>query len=234
MSLSIVYRRNTLATCKAPFVIHSACADTVTMDELVDEMASAKSTMSRADFACAMEVLAATIAKLVADGKFVQMLLGSFYLSASGTLDTADQPFTPRAENSNHDLQLHFRPNRALGARLIAMAKLERSVHTDKCSPYLVTARTVRTKTQNVGNAGELLRIEGERLAFDDGNEATGLFFVNGKETRADYYVVVKPGLVIAEIPATLPSGQYTLVIRSMADSARIREGRHETIFTVA
>lgn len=148
MSLSVAFRRTTLPACKAPFVIHSACADTVSMDELLDFMAAAKSTMSRADFACAMEVMADTILKLVADGKFVQALLVSFYLSASGTLDTADQPFTPRAENCNHDLQLHFRPNRTLAARLITMAKLERVVHSDKTSPYLVTARTVRTKTR--------------------------------------------------------------------------------------
>jgi len=171
---------------------------------------------------------------LVADGKFVQTPLGSFFLSASGTLENADQTFTPRAENSNHDLQLHFRPNRALGARLIAMAKLERAVHMDKSSPYLDTVKTVRTKSVNTGNPGELLRIEGERLSFIDTDEATGLFFVNGKETRAEYYVVVKPGLVIAEIPASLPPGPYNIVIRSTADGTRIREGRYEPIFTIS
>jgi len=233
MSLIIAPRKNHLPTSDAAYLVHSQCSDTVTYDELLDILAEGNTTLTRPDAACNMELLVEKIAKLVADGKFVQTPLGSFYLCASGTLSSADQAFTPRTEGSNHDLQMHFRPNRALGVKLVAMAKLERGVHIDRNSPFIVTAKTIRTKTENTGTPGELVRLEGERLSFDDQNEATGLFFVNGKETRSEYYVDIKPGHVIAEIPPTLTPGSYSLVIRSVADGTKIREGRHEPIFTV-
>jgi len=47
-------------------------------------------------------------------------------------------------------------------------------------------------------------------------------------------FVQTTLGLVIAEIPASLPPGPYSIVIRSTADGTRIREGRYEPVFTIS
>ena len=234
MSLSIRPLKNHLPTSDAAYLVHSECSDTVEYGDLVDIMARGRTTLTKPDISGCLELFFEEIEKLVEDGKYVKTPLGAFYLCASGKLESPDQPFTPRTEGSDHDLRLHFRQARGLGQELVAKARTERAERYDRSSPSLMRAFAVREETELSGKPGGLVQVEGQRLDFDKKNPAAGLFVLNGKETRAAFYVTVKPGVVIAEVPPGLEPGPYTLALRASPNGRDLKEGRLERPFVLS
>jgi hypothetical protein len=114
MSLLVVPLKNHLQTSSNPFYVHTTWSDTVEYDDLVDIMASGRTTLTKPDITGCLELFAEELMKLVADGKYVKTRIGSFYLCAMGKLDSADQAFTPREGANSHDLRLRFRPDRSI------------------------------------------------------------------------------------------------------------------------
>ena len=233
MSLSITSLKNHLPSSPASYLVRSSCTDLISYDELVDFMAKGRTTLTKPDIAGCVELFCEEIVRLVEDGKYVKTPLGGFFLCASGTLSKADDPFTPGAAGSDHGLRLHFRPERALSKEILAEARLGRSLLADRSAPFLLRARALRGDTEGRAKAGDFVRIEGKRLDFDASNESVGVFFLNGKESRSEFYVSVRPGAVIAEVPPGLEAGSYCLAVRSMPNGRDVKEGKFETAFLV-
>jgi len=233
MSLSVVALKNHLATSQSPYYVRTSWADTVEYPELVDLMAKGRTTLTKPDIAGCLELLTEEVTKLVADGKYVKMPLGAFYLCASGTLDSLDQAFSPGSSETSHALRLHFRADRSLEAELLGMAKIERGERFDRNEPIIFSSSSVKTDAELKAGAGDFIRVLGQRLKFDKANEKEGLFFLNGVETRAAQYATIQPGLVIAEVPPGLKPGTYTLALRSFQNGKDLHEGRLPTLFTI-
>jgi hypothetical protein len=185
MSLTVVPAKNYLPTRTTPYIVRTTWADTVEYSELVDIMAKGRTTLTKPDITGCIELLLEEIAKLVADGKYVKTPIGSFYLCASGKLDSLDQAFTPGDGEGAHVLKLHFRADRAMEAELAAMAKIERGERFDRNEPIIFSSSSVKNDGEMKAGAGDFIRVAGQRLKFDKANEKEGLFFLNGVETRA-------------------------------------------------
>ena len=234
MALVVTPLANHLATNPNPFVVHTEWSDIVEYNQLVDIMATGRTTLTKPDITGCLELFAEEIAKLVADGKRVKTALGSFYLCASGSLGSHDQAFTPGEGELDHALRLHFRPERSFEAGICAKAQVSRGKKYDKAQPAILSAISVKTETPMSAAAGDFIRVEGERLKFDKANESEGVFFVNGSETRAAQYASISPSLVIAQVPSDIAAGSYLLALRSMAGSKTLHEGRASKNFVVA
>ena len=233
MSLVVVSQKNHLPTSANSFFVHTAWSDTIEYDSLVDIMASGRTTLTKPDIAGCLELLTEEVMKLVADGKYVKFPLGSFYLCAAGKLDSADQAFTPQDSSSEHALRLHFRADRSIETQLLAMARVERGASFDRSAPLIKGAVSVRSETDMRALPGDFLRVSGERLKFDKSQDNTGLFFVNGHETRAIQYASITPPLVIAQVPPELVAGEYQLAFRSYQGGKALHECRCPTPFIV-
>jgi hypothetical protein len=196
-------------------------------------MASGRTTLTKPDIAGCLELYAEEIAKLVADGRYVKTNIGSFYLCASGKLESADQAFTPGTGEGAHALRLHFRPERSFEAALCSKASVERGRRYDRNRPVIDSVLSVKSETEMSASAGDFLRIEGQRLKFDKTKSEEGLFFVNGEETRAAQYASIQPSLVIAQVPPELKPGAYLVAIRSYEGGKDLHEGRAEKSFTI-
>jgi hypothetical protein len=233
MSLMVVPLKNHLASCPSPYIIRTNWSDSVKYTELVDIMASGRTTLTKPDISGCLELFVEEIAKLVADGKYVKTPLGAFYLCASGKFDAPDEAFTPGEGESSHDVKLHFRAEKSLEAQILTKVKIERLARFDRNAPTIYSSASVKTDQEMRAGAGDFIRVQGSRLKFDKANAAEGLFFINGEENRAAQYATILPGLVIAQVPPGLMAGDYTLAVRSMQGGKELHEGRFATLFTV-
>ena len=233
MALPVVPIENYLSTCPTPYIIRTAWTDTVEFDRLVDIMAAGRTTLARPDIAGCLALFEEEVAKLVADGKRVKTRLGTFYMCASGKLESPDQAFTPGSGESSHTLRLHFRPNKDFEAELGATVAVARGKRFDHSQPAIYAVRSVKTEASLSGAPGDFIRIEGQRLKFDKAASEEGLFFINGSETRALQYASVRPSLCIAQAPPELAAGSYSLVLRSYEGGKELHEGRAPRPFTV-
>ena len=233
MALSVTPLKNHLATCATAYLVHSSCSDTVEYSELVNIMAKGRTTLTKPDIAGCIQLFLEEIEKLVADGKFVKTPLGSFYLCASGKMETPDQAFTPGEGENDHSIRLHFRADRAIEADIQTMAKIERRQRFDRNAPLVFGSKSVKTDADMKASVGDFIRVVGQRLKFDKANETEGLFFVNGAEHRSTQYAEVMPGLIIAEVPPGIAAGTYNLVVRSRQGGKDLHEGRHPQLFTI-
>lgn len=234
MSLLITAIVNHLPTCEAEFLVHSECSDVIELDGLIDAMLMRNSSLTRSDIMSCGNLIAETVYELVRDGKYVNAFMGSYYLSASGTLATQTEAFLPEGEGNDHDLRLHHRPYRRIAAMLRLNTKIVRVEHFEKRMAAVWSACSTKDETQGRAFPGEIIRVEGTRLEFDRNDERQGVFFVNGAATRVAEYHVIKNRFIVATVPASLEPGPYTLAVRTMPNGKEISEGRLKDEFTIA
>jgi hypothetical protein len=142
---------------------------------------------------------------------------------ASGNLDSADEPFRPKSEGSGHRVRFAFHLDPAIAQEALASLRCRRIAPEDHSSPRVDGVASVQSATQDEAKPGEMVRISGARLSFEPSDETSGVFFSpeSGDETKCECYAHIQPSLVIAQIPSSLPPGDYRLVIRT-----RLRRGR--------
>lgn len=235
MSIKIDVKRNHFSTTDKPYYPHVERSDVLEYEQFVDDMASGRTTLTKPDIIATNELFKEELAKLLEDGKAVKTPIGTFFITAKGLLDSLDQSFTPSDQNSGHQICVHYKPDPDFLTEIRNNVKIVRTEHIDKTCPSLSSAVSVRTSEDMKAKPSDFIRIAGLRLKFDKTVEATGVFFVNGKETRAAQYASITPTLVIAEVPPGLESGPYALVVRSLPVGCKdVKEGRAQAPFVVA
>jgi hypothetical protein len=123
-------------------------------------------------------------------------------------------------DEHKHSIRLRFYAQRRPEARV-------------KATPYPRKIVSVRTDQENRASVGDFIRIVGKNLYFDSSDARSGVFFIDGGETRSAYYAHVSPELVIARVPDGLSSGPYLLRLRCASGGTEYREGRASSVFTV-
>ena len=93
--------------------MRSASSEPVEFDRFVDSMAEGRMTLSRIDILAAMQLFKEELQKQLAEGKTVKTPIGSFYMSAAGSMLSLDEPYLPKEKVEHHELRLHHRPGRA-------------------------------------------------------------------------------------------------------------------------
>jgi len=198
--------------------------ETRNMHDLVKEMTEAGTGLSEADCLAALTALFKIMSRELSRGTIIKLPFFSLYLNASGTFDTAGQPFDPTNKETGHKVSLHFRVNKAEEARIVSETPIQREFQTDKTAPNLYTAHSVRTDEELTASPGDFIRINGRNLKFDKAQSAVGVWFKNGSEHRSVQYATVTPGTVIAQIPPDLEPGQYSLLVRTSPNDKDIKE----------
>lgn len=82
------------------------------------------------------------------------------------------------------------------------------------------------------GFTGKVVNIAGARLSFDPADSECGVFFWNGggrdAALRSPAYTRIGTARLDAEIPETLPPGEYTLEVRTRPTQKDVRIGIYE------
>jgi hypothetical protein len=233
--IQIVSMVNYLKTCLQPYLVRSCCSDTVEVAELVDIMASGRTTLTKPDITGCLQLFVEEITRLVADGKHVKTPVGSFYLAASGRLETKNQPFTPGIGTLDHELALHFRSNKDVEAKMKSQAKWERVESFDTSAAAIDDYSVVARSAGENARAGDTIRITGRRLKFDSKNTACGVFLESDSERwRCTVYADITPSKLIATLPVDVPADTYDLVVTTMPNGKDLKDGYYDKAFIVA
>jgi len=233
--IQIVSMVNYLKTCLQPYLVRSCCSDTVEVAELVDIMASGRTTLTKPDITGCLQLFGEELIRLVADGKHVKTPVGSFYLAASGRLETKNQPFTPGIGTLDHALTLHFRSNKDVESKMKSQARWERIETFDTSSAAVDGYSVVARGADENAKAGDTVRITGRRLKFDPANTACGVFLESDSASwRCAVYADIAPSKVIATLPADVPAGTYDLVVTTMPNGKDLKNGYYDKPFVIA
>jgi nucleoid DNA-binding protein len=222
--IKIYSLQNYLKTCLDPYVARSTCSDTVEVEELIDIMASGRTTLSKPDITGCLQLFLEEVIEKTADGKHVKTPFGSFYLSANGRFEEKNQPFTPGIGNLGHAFTLHFRTNKTVEAKIISQARWERIENFDKSTASIDQISVIGREPGENAHAGDTIKITGRRLKFDTADTSCGVF-LNSDTTswRAAVYADIAPSKVIAALPADIPAGTYELTIITMPNGKDLK-----------
>ena len=231
MALKIAVLKTFLPNCPSPYIVRSASSEVVEFDRFVDFMAEGRTTLSRIDILAAMQLFKEELQKQLAEGKTVKTPIGSFYMSAAGSMGSLDEPYLPKDGTNNHDLRLHHRPGRVFERSIAGALEISREERPVLSTPNL---RAVLAAGEGSGliRPGGMVRISGLRLRFDPMASGQGVFFVDaeGAEIRSPFYPLILPGTVLASVPEALVPGTYTLVLRAAVNGKDVREARFEGV----
>jgi len=233
--LQIVSMVNYLKTCLQPYLVRSYCSDTIDVDELVDVMASGRTTLSKPDITGCLQLFTEELIKLVADGKHVKTPIGSFYLAASGRLEAKNQAFTPGVGALDHALTLHFRTDKDAEGKIKSQARWERVETFDTTAAAIDGYSVVARSPGENARSGDTLRITGRRLKFDPADAECGVFVESvGGSWRAAVYADIAPSKVIATLPADVPAGTYDFMVITKPNGKDLKTGYFDKPFVIA
>jgi hypothetical protein len=225
MPLKIAVLKNHLPTCSSPYIVRSVNPDTVEYDRFLDIMAAGRTTLSRTDIMATMQLFKEELQKQLSEGKTVKTPTGSFFMNASGTMESLDDSYLPNDSEKNHEVRLHHKNEKEFETAVLADLKIERAERPDFQTPVVYSV-TVAGEEGTSFRSGAVVQIKGLRLRFDVKDNAQGAFFVDssGAEVRCSVYPLVLPASVMATMPTGLAAGTYSLAYRAAVNGKVVKE----------
>ena len=203
--------------------------DTVDMDTLLHYMAT-DTALEETDMRAAISRLNEALVFYLARGEKVTTPFGTFRLSARGTYAAGE---TPRVETRN--LGINFQPTAGLLTSLRTGTKIVMEGTSGRKLPSVTSVLNVEAPgTINEGRAGQIIKMQGNRLSFDPQDEELGVFLVaeDGTEHRMTVYSRAGTAQIDFKI-AEVPAGAYTLEVRTRPTDRDVWVGLASDPFTV-
>lgn len=203
-----------------------------TTEDVIDEIISRGSTVTRAEALAVIEEYEAIIAKFIADGDRVNTDLMRVSCSISGVFEGTDDQF----DSSRHQVNLNF----SAGPRLQEATEdtVTEKVRGKQRRPRIRNVEDHGSGTNNSTlTPGDAINITGSMLKHDPNDKQQGVFLLaaDGTEIKMDPAIYNKPKTLIVMVPADVPSGEYELEVRSIVRrTATIRRGRFDSSLRVS
>ena len=203
--------------------------DTVDMDSLLHYMAT-DTALEETDMRAAVSRFRQALLFYLMRGEKVATPFGTFYLSARGTYLDGE---TPRVETRN--LGVNFRPAPGLLNDLRTSTKVVMDGTAGRKLPSVTSVINMEVPgVTNEGKAGQIIKMQGNRMSFDPNDEEVGVFLVanDGVEHRMLVYSRTGSSQVDFKV-AKVPVGTYTLEIRTRPTDRDVWVGLSRDPFTV-
>ena len=205
---------------------------TADLDQVIDRMMAAGTTVTRADALSALESFFTAVTNLLLEGVNVTTPIANFKVGVKGVFNGPGDSFTP----GRHQIS----PTVSAGKRLrhefqqkAQLRKQEAEIPVPNPEEYLDINSGTCNQTLTPGGMGQL---SGYRLKFDAGDPNQGIFFIaaDGTETRVLVIGRNKPASLMFMTPDTLAPGEYQLEVRAiLVDTSVVRNGRLHFPLTV-
>lgn len=220
--LSIYIRENAFGNRKKEYTFRSRTCGTVTLREFIRIMTESDTAVSEADAAAAMVLLERTFDKLIDEGYAVQLPMGTFKASASGTAESVQDMFSPEsadkseAEHPDHGISLIFLPDRKKEKALPHTVKVERTPQFSICRPNIACISSTDGQDASSAAPGEAVTLRGEYLKTDPADTEQGVFLCSIKpgctvptERRLTAIIRNARRTVTVMLPLDIPAGSY-------------------------
>jgi hypothetical protein len=194
------------------------------IEDIADRIIEMGSTVTRADILSVLNDRDEAVRAMLLDGDRVNTPLVSLSVSIKGVFNGPHDSF----DASRHQFKVSANPRRDLETWVQKNARSQK-VEPDRPEPMPQRFIDVTSGELNsLITAGSVVNIEGRRLKFDADDPEQGVFFVadDGTASRAEKIARNTPSELIVVVPDDLPSGNYTLEVRSiLPDVNEVRTG---------
>jgi hypothetical protein len=186
--------------------------DTVTDDQIIDDMVERGSTVTKADILSVLEEYGASIQRYLRNGYQVNTDLFRLYPSISGVFHGRNDSF----DRSRHQIKLSLNA----GSRLkdvVPDIDVQR-VEINEVTPVIQRVEDLKTHSVDSDiSPGNILSVKGAHLKFDESDPEQGVFFIDesGHATRAENIAKNKPSELLVFVPESL-SGSYHIEVRAL------------------
>lgn len=231
MPIQYSLRSNPL-TAADDYVANVTSSRTADLDAVIDRMVSQGSSITRADILSVFENFEAALEGLLSEGANVILPFANFSSSIKGIFDGPGDNFDPTRHQVVPNLQAGVKLRHAYRQNM-AVQKQEPTVVLPSLLEYL----DINTGERNtVITKGGMAQVTGHRLKFDRTDALQGIFLIDEQNNPIAITIIGenKPSRLMFMMPPDLPSGEYTLEVRTKINSDRLRSGRLEKQLTVA
>ena len=219
--LKVYISENNFPNKKKPFVFRSQVMRKVTQEELIDEIATG-STVTRADAAAVFSMFEERFNEALMRGMSVELFMGTFFPSASGTAESMSETFRvretrdPRSPKRDHKISLIFEPLKKYG-KMLRQMQIERIGYKKLCHSRIDFIYNCM-EGKNGFAPGDFIIIRGSFIKCEPSDESQGVFFKNretGETTRAKIYTHTTRLKICAQIPSELKNADYDVFVKT-------------------
>lgn len=230
--VNIKFIENHLPTSDSHFILRSENSEIIEADKFIDLMAKVSRSLSKGEILAALQLFKDSLVMQLTEGRSVKTILGSFYVCASGTMDSLEESFLPNDPDNNHELRIHFRAEKSFEQAVIDNVVVVREETVDLSRPNIRTVVLAGESDGAAIHAKSIVELHGLRLRFDPKQQSQGVFFINqaGEAARSSVYPRIMPSLVLAGVPDNLAPGTYAVAIRAAVNGKDVHESRLEGI----
>ena len=211
---------------------------TLGLQQLIDKMEEAGSTLTRPDIVAVLAQLDQIIVKALLDGKQVNTGLILFTASIKGVFNGEDDVY-----NSNrHKLVLRVRPTARFKEQIKTGARFRKVVSTEPTPVVTSYHNLYNLDADTLLSPTHTAQIKGRNLLFDRSDARQGVFLVpqqNGTPLTDDTPIRIEevsrytPGEIIFRVPDALLPGQYKLEVKAIFGTNDLRTGTLKKMLTV-
>jgi len=226
MAVSYFLQKSNLSGAPEGYVAHVRLSHSVNLEGLVERVAAAGSTVTRADILAVLEDAVKECEAVLAEGGRVNLGgLCQLFPRIRGVFDGPDDAFDPK----RHRVDAAAAPGTRLRKTLRQKATPER-IAPPRPAPLPELYRDLASGTDNSrltpGGIGEIV---GALMKFDPAALDEGVFLTpsgGGAETRVSQVLTAQPKKVVLQMPAGLAAGEWRLEVRARArPGAQLRTG---------
>ena len=215
----IVYlRENPFSNRKKKYSWHSRSMGRVSHEQLIDAVAQANTTVTKADTLAVISEYERQVQKALQEGYTVESFFGTLSVGASGSAEKESEKFSPRkpkdkrTKEKDHKLSLNFKAS----ASFLGKIKDGLQYRTERlqriCGPHINYALNAETKMPGGLTPGGYLHIRGQFIKAELDDKAQGVFLSGGKKTyRLSRYMRCTRCSIDAQLPDDLPPGNYRI-----------------------
>jgi len=222
--LKIFKRENNGFMGRKRYIFRSSNMAGFSQEDLVRKIAAANTTVTEADTLAVLNITKRIILDYVEQGYTVKTPIGTFYASASGTTDDIWEKFTPQDDTKDHMIRFLYRPATDISDAVLKQTRFERASDNLKTLPHITLIKNAAGNENSPVRAGDIIRIIGNYLEFDDTSSDEGVFLVHGDDSyRLSYYTRNTAKSIEARIEPAVPAGEYTFVLKNTPTAKQVK-----------
>ena len=226
-----LYKSN-LPASKGKFLAITQVEVTATLEDLIADMTSRGSTVTRAEVVSIWEEFTLAIKIRLGRGENISTPLFYIGQDIQGDFDSEDDSFEP----SRNTVVFNIATTEEL--KKVAADISTQKVAANKPMPVIKTFTDHASNTATTVTPGNTARVTGQNLKVDTTDATQGVFIlpvVGGAETKIASFIDNQPSTLTFLLPTGLPAGTYELEVRvKLYKSKELREARYSEALTVA
>lgn len=203
-----------------------------TTEDIINEIISRGSTITKAEALAVIEEYEACIAKFVAEGDRVNTSLMKISSSITGVFTDKEDYFDEGRHQININVQAGPRLQKAIADTATQkVAGRERHPQPNRLKDF--TSDSINSELTPGGSA----ELHGTLLKYDHNDNNQGIFLVasDGTESRVEQVLKNWPSLLLFVVPDNITAGEYSLEVRSVVRrTTELRRGTLSASITIS